>query len=186
MPGVTGDPAISFRPLERDDLGLLAAWLADPVVRRWWPDPAEVAALERRYGPSIDGHDPTEVFVVGVNGEPAGIAQRYRTADDTCWQHAVVTAVPALADVTTAGIDYLLGRADMRNRGVGTRMVRAFTAALFTDMADVQSVVVAVQQDNRASWRALERAGYRRLWAGVLDTDDPSDAGPAFLLIAWR
>jgi aminoglycoside 6'-N-acetyltransferase len=40
---------------------------------------------------------------------------------------------------------------------------------------------VAVQQENPASWRALEGAGFQRVWAGMLDSDDPSDQGPSYL-----
>ena len=46
---------------------------------------------------------------------------------------------------------------------------------------DVRCVVAAPQQENVASWRALEKAGFTRAWSGVLDSDDPSDDGPAFV-----
>jgi hypothetical protein len=42
------------------------------------------------------------------------------------------------------------------------------------------------QQANIASWRALERAGYVRVRAGMIDSDDPSDAGPAFVYACYR
>ena len=48
------------------------------------------------------------------------------------------------------------------------------------------AVVVAVQQANRASWRALEGAGFRRQWEGLLVTDDLSDQGPAYLYVRYR
>jgi aminoglycoside 6'-N-acetyltransferase len=46
---------------------------------------------------------------------------------------------------------------------------------------DISAMVVAVQQGNPASWRALEGAGFERVWEGMLDSDDPSDEGPSFL-----
>ena len=65
-------------------------------------------------------------------------------------------------------------------------MIDAFSATVFDDLADVTTIVVSVQQANQASWRALERAGYRRVWAGRLDTADPSDDGPAYVLVRDR
>lgn len=178
--------AITWRPLRRADFGLLAAWLDDPEVARWWPDPHTAEDLERHYGPSIDRVDPTEVFVVELDGVASGLIQRYRLADETDWR-ATLTEIATEIDLrAAAGIDYLLGRPDVRGRGIGTRLIGAFTAALWDDLDGIDTVVVAVQQANRPSWRALERAGYFRVWSGRLHSDDPSDAGPSFVLVRRR
>jgi RimJ/RimL family protein N-acetyltransferase len=100
----------SFRPLAHDDLPLLAGWQAQPHVARWWREDAGLAAVTARYLPSLEGRDPTELFVIEVDGTAAGFIQRY---------------------------------------------------------------LVAVSQGNAASWRALEKAGFTRCWAGDLATDDP-------------
>src|SRR5690349_21044295 len=53
MPGADAPIAaeISFRPLESDDLMLLAGWLGEPHVHRWWyQDPANVTA---DFGPAL-------------------------------------------------------------------------------------------------------------------------------------
>lgn len=184
------DPAaaIGWRPLQRADYGLLGAWLDDPGVARWWPDPHTPADLERQYGPSIDRNDSTEVFVVELDGVPSGLIQRYRLADEPEWQTILGDDLPATGiDLSTAaGIDYLLGRPDARGRGIGTRLIGAFTAAVWTELDGIDTVVVAVQQANRPSWRALERAGYIRVWSGRLHSDDPSDAGPSVVLVRRR
>jgi aminoglycoside 6'-N-acetyltransferase len=172
--------ALTFRRLERRDLPELSSWLSDPEVGRWWPDDRRLDALESSYGPGIDGVDPTEVFVVEIGGRSSGIIQRYRTSDDPSWQETLRRAMPALGEAT-AGIDYLLGRPEVRRRGVGTKMIDVFSGRLFDELADVTAIVVAVQQANRPSWRALERAGYRRVWAGTLASSDPSDAGASYL-----
>ncbi len=178
-------PRIDFRRLGRSDFDALSGWLAEPEVRRWWHEDPDPETIETRYGPIVDGDDPTAVFVVDVDGVASGIIQRYRTTGDEPWDRALRQAVPTLAR-SAAGIDYLLGRPDVRGRGVGTAMIETFGAALFDELPDVPTIVVAVQQANRASWRALERAGYRRVWAGRLDTADPSDRGPAYVLVLDR
>ena len=48
------------------------------------------------------------------------------------------------------------------------------------------NIVAAVQQGNRRSWRALEKAGFSRTWAGQLESDDPSDAGPSYVYVRAR
>jgi aminoglycoside 6'-N-acetyltransferase len=179
-------PAVTFRLLQRSDLPALAAWLGDAEVQRWWPVLRESDELESEYGPAIDGVSATQVFVIEVDRSSAGIIQRYRTSDYPSWDAALREAVPSLAAISTAGIDYLIGRPDFRNRGIGTTAIGAFTTTLFEDMPDVASVVVSVQQENRSSWRALERAGYERVFAGMLRSDDPSDSGPSYVLIRRR
>jgi aminoglycoside 6'-N-acetyltransferase len=171
--------AVSFRPLARDDFPLLAAWLRDPGVQRWWAEPSEPSALEARYGPAIDGDDPTEVFVIVAEGRNVGIIQRYRHRDEPAWDRAI-----GLDDA--AGIDFLIGGEHDRGRGLGAAAIAAFTADVFAAYPDIAVVVAAPQQANAASWRALERAGFVRVWEGALDSDDPSDAGPAYVYACRR
>ena len=71
-------------------------------------------------------------------------------------------------------------------RRVGSEAIRQLLADTFSRYPDVDSVVVAMQQANRASWRALERVGFERRWAGLLDSPDPSDAGPSYIYVISR
>lgn len=172
-----------FRPLGREDLGLLSNWLARPHVERWWREDYDLAAVERRYGPSVDGLDATEVFIVEHDGAPVGMAQRYRLDDEPEWRRVLeVAGTPGDA----ACIDYLIGEAELTGRGLGTELVAAFSEDTLIRYPDVPAIVVSVQQDNRRSWRALEKAGFSRYWAGELDSDDPSDEGPGYVYILYR
>ena len=171
--------ALTLRPITGADLGQLARWLAEPHVAQWWRDPAELPSVRERYLPCIDGTDPTEVFVIEVAGRPAGIIERYLVADDPGWARAVA-ATGAVAGCA-AGIDYLIGNLALTGRGYGTGVITAFTPMTFARYPEAEAVVAAPQQANVASWRALERAGYRRWWSGRLDSADPGDAGPAYL-----
>jgi aminoglycoside 6'-N-acetyltransferase len=173
--------------MTRADLPMLARWLAQPHVGEWWRDePADRAAVEAKYGPCIDGDDPTELFVIEelspagqAPGRPVGMIQRYLFADEPDW----VAVFDGIVDVDVdgaAGIDYLIGEPDAVGRGLGAAAIAAFTELVF-DWRPVPSIVVTVQQDNRASWRVLERAGFQRVWAGELDSPDPSDQGPEYV-----
>jgi aminoglycoside 6'-N-acetyltransferase len=174
---------VRLRALARDDLPLLSRWLDREHVRRWWVgDAADVPTLERRYGPSIDGADPTRVFVILAGGRPVGIIQRYALADEPEWSDVLSVGIDLRG---AAGIDYLVGEPSALGRGVATAAIRACVEETYAAGA-ATGVVVAVQQANSASWRALERAGFVRAWAGRLASDDPADAGPAYLYVHRR
>jgi aminoglycoside 6'-N-acetyltransferase len=170
---------VTLRPLTEADLPLVARWLGQPHVARWWHDPADLESVRAQYRPCLTGADPTEVFVIEVAGQPAGLIQQYLVADEPDWARAVEAT--GTASTNAAGIDYLIGEPTCTGHGHGTAAIRAITARAFDRYPGADVVVAAPQQANVASWRALERAGYQRWWDGQLDSDDPSDAGPAYL-----
>jgi hypothetical protein len=63
---------ISFRPLRRSDFPLLQRWLAAPHVARWWNERFDVASLEAKYGPGIDGREPIHVYLIQNESVPIG------------------------------------------------------------------------------------------------------------------
>jgi aminoglycoside 6'-N-acetyltransferase len=165
---------IAFRPLARADFALLGSWLGAPHVAPWWREDAGADAVEAAYGPAVDGTDPTEMFVVVVDGEPAGFVQRYLIADDPAWQ-------AALGIERGAGIDYLIGAPELIGSGIGPIVIDRFTVASLAHYPGADTVVAVVQQDNRRSWRALEKAGFVRTFAGAIASGHPSDEGPSFV-----
>jgi len=175
--------ALIFRSLARPDFALLAMWLEAPHVAPWWPDPSDLASLERTYGPVVDGIEATQVFIVEFDGRPIGLIQRYRLPDYPEWERALA---PAGVSGNLAGIDYLIGEASQIGHGLGPAIIGAFVERTFAEEPGIAGVAVAVQQANRRSWRALEKAGFDRHWAGLLDSDDPSDAGPSYVYLRRR
>lgn len=169
---------IDFRPLTHADLGMLGEWLARPHVRRWWQHDPSPEAVDEDFGPSLDGRDPTSLFVILLDERPIGMIQRYRIADNPEWIETLsVVELPEAA----IGIDYLIGEEDLTHRGVGTAMIAAFVARSWTEEPEATAIIVDVDPENRPSWRVLERAGFLRIWTGDLDAPDPRDAGPAHI-----
>jgi len=184
MTASPGDGApIAFRPLTRSDFPLLATWFAAPHVEPWWQEPFGPDDLETRYGPVVDGTDPTEVRIATLGGRPVGLAIRYRMADNDDWR---TTLAATGAPLDGFGIDYLIGDPDHIGRGVGTRMIAAMVADSWVRYPGCPTCVVGVHADNRRSWRALESVGFARVWSGALDSDDPSDAGPQVVYVLRR
>ena len=173
----------SFTSLRRADLGLLSRWLGAAHVEQWWSGPHDLVSIARKYGPLPDGVDPTRAFICHVDGHPIGFVQAYHLADEPAWR-ATITA--AIGNVEAAGIDCFIGEVEFVGRGLGSQMIGDFVATVWDMYGESSCIVVAVQQGNAASWRALERATFARRWAGHLDSDDPSDQGPAFVHVLER
>ena len=173
----------TFRPLTRDDFSLLVTWLGAPHVHRWWREDHDPAAIEARYGPGVDGTDPGEVFVVGRDGLPIGLIQRYRFDDNPGWQESLrVAGTPSDA----AGIDYLIGEGSLLGVGLGPALISQFLTDTWIRYPDVAAVVVNIDQANRRSWRAVEKVGFQRAWSGEIVSDDPSDAGTNHIYVLSR
>ena len=164
---------IDFRPLARADFPLMRRWLEEPLVKRWWNHETSDAALEKDFGPGIGTVDPAELFLALVEDVPFGFIQRYPIA-------AYPDYVEELAPLVEPGpgalsVDYLIGEPGSRGRGMGAEMIAAFVAGSWAAYPDATEVVVPVAAGNVASWRALERAGFRRVAEGELEPDNPID-----------
>lgn len=59
-------PLLTLRPLARADFALLARWLRQPHVARWWDHETSPEAIARDFGPSIDGDDRAEIFIASI------------------------------------------------------------------------------------------------------------------------
>lgn len=173
---------LRFRRLGREDFGLLEIWLGREHVARWW-NPHEVEGLEEHYGPSIDGADPTVHFVVLAAERPVGMVQHYRVEDYADWSQALRSAGMG---GPSAGFDYLIGEPELIGVGLGPRMLALLVEEVWDSYPELDRITVAVQQANRRSWRALEKVGFERVFAGMIDSDDPSDAGPSYLYLLER
>jgi aminoglycoside 6'-N-acetyltransferase len=177
------DAALRYRRLTRADFPVVSQWLAQPHVARWWRQAHSLEAVEGEYGPAVDGRDPTDVFIVEHDGRPVGLIQRYRLDANADWQKVLA---PTGTPQDALSIDYLIGDEDLTGRGLGPRMIADCVAEGWQLHPDLSAVVVPVQQANRASWRALEKAGFERAWSGMLDSDDPSDEGPSHVYVLLR
>src|SRR5690606_9629397 len=100
----TSVATIAFRPLEADDFPMLVEWFAEPSIARWWNEPADLSSVESKYGPRVEGREPTSMWIVEIEGRPGGLLQCYRHVDHP--EHDACVGVP-----DAVGIDYLIGNA---------------------------------------------------------------------------
>jgi aminoglycoside 6'-N-acetyltransferase len=171
----SGTPEFTWRPVRAGDFPLLARWLAQPHVARWWHHEVTPAAVARDFGPTVRGEEPNEDLLVSAAGRPVGLVQRCRWADYPDYAAEIAPLLTPPAGAMT--IDYLIGEPELIGRGLGPAMIAAVVAATWTDHPGASCVIVPVAVANHASGRALEKAGFRRVASGLLPPDNPIDDG---------
>ncbi|MBV9664739.1 MAG: GNAT family N-acetyltransferase [Actinobacteria bacterium] len=168
---------VTFRRLSDHDLPMLHRWLNEPSVVAWWEgDDVSWDAVVREYGTA--NPDPVEHWIASADGRDIGWIQCCAAVDELDeiepWRPFGVTDA-------AAGIDYLLGEPADRTRGLGSEMIRAFVRdVVFGLHPQYTQACAAPYEANVASWRALEKAGFR--YAGTVADKD----GPCRLMIADR
>jgi aminoglycoside 6'-N-acetyltransferase len=168
---------IEFRPLAESDLPLLEEWLRREHVARWWSEPIEQEMAERRE--ALERRDATDYYVIELDGRPIGHIQTYLAAEYPEWD-AIVQAGRGVA-----GVDLLIGEQDLIGEGLGPEVIRAFVEQVVFDDPAVHACIATVEEANRRSWRAFEKAGFRHVGDVVEDGVpcrlmrlDPSWASP--------
>jgi len=166
-------PTVVLRPLTRADFPLLCRWLAEPLVARWWAHESTPEAVERDFGPSLDGEDVSALYVGEVAGEPVGLVQVPDRGLSGVRREELAPVCPVPAGALS--IDYLVGEPTARGRGIGAGLIAAAVARGFADHPSADDVLVPVALGNVASWRALQRAGATWYGAGEMEPDNPVD-----------
>ncbi|MEV6979945.1 GNAT family N-acetyltransferase [Sphaerisporangium sp. NPDC051017] len=175
MPGPEARSAgpITWRRLTEQDFPLLREWLERPHVARWWHHETTPEAVARDFGPAARGEEPSEDLLIFLDGRPLGLVQRCRYADHPEYVAELTPVVPVPEGAMC--VDYLIGDPEQVGRGLGPLMIRAVVESTWTEYPDASCVLVPVSAANRASWRALEKAGLRRVAEGELEPDNPID-----------
>jgi len=134
-----------------DDLALVAGWLREPHVARWWREDPETEI--EGYRRCIAGGEPTVALIAEAEGGPVGWCQWYR------WNE--YPQAPQLgARPGDIGIDYAIGAPEAVGRGLGTELIRALLGQARIAEPSAR-VLVAVDTANAASRRVLEKNGFR-------------------------
>lgn len=168
---------ISFRPLRSEDFDVLHRWLNEPGVVEWWEgDDVSEDAVRRDYFTDVE--PGVEHWIALDDSTAFGWIQCYSVLSDPeecgAW---FAFGVPE----TAAGIDYLIGDAGARGQGRGSAMIDAFvTDIVFGLHPDWTHAGASPYAANRASWKALARAGFEHL--GTISDPD----GPLNLMVRAR
>jgi aminoglycoside 6'-N-acetyltransferase len=143
---------IAFEPLRREHLPRLRDWLGREHVRRWWRDAEESF---RHAEDALAGRDATEYFLIVLDDRPVGMIETYLVADNPDWARTIGEGEGA------AGVDLLIGEEDATGRGLGPRVLQQFAREIVFARPETVACVATVEEPNRRSWRAFEKAGFR-------------------------
>jgi aminoglycoside 6'-N-acetyltransferase len=146
---------IRFRPLEESDLPQVEAWLRAEHVARWWRDPLEIAVEKRRA--ALEGRRDVEHYVILEDGRSVGMVQTYRVGDHPEWGELIGVEPEA------AGVDLFVGEPDAVGRGAGPLILEEFVRSIVFARPETTAAVATVEEANRRSWRAFEKAGFRHV-----------------------
>jgi aminoglycoside 6'-N-acetyltransferase len=145
---------IAFEPLGREHLALLRDWLAREHVRRWWRDADESLGHAED---ALAGRDQTAYFLIVQDRRPVGLIQTYLVSDNPEWEEVVGPGEGL------AGVDLLIGEEDAVGRGVGPQVLAQFVREIVFARPETEACVATVEEANRRSWRAFEKAGFRHV-----------------------
>lgn len=157
------------------DLAQVARWRREPHIVEWWAHESPETTIEK-YRRRIAGELPTTMLTIVEDGRLVGWCQWYRWADYPADAEAMQ------AEPDDCGIDYALGETSALNRGLGTEAIGLLVDELRRIDRTV-SILVAPEERNLASRRALEKNGFELVEIRPVATE-PTDAPMA--LYRWR
>ena len=156
---------IGFRPLTADELPLLYEWLQREHIQRWWTDRETYDEVVQHYLPAIEGGEPTDLYLILLDGLPVGFIQTYRVADYQEYRDLVAV------EEGVAGVDLFVAEPELTGRGFGSEALRRFVADIVFSDPEIHACVADPDAENIASLRAFEKAGFRVVRRFV----DPND-----------
>ncbi|HWJ96657.1 MAG TPA: GNAT family N-acetyltransferase [Acidimicrobiales bacterium] len=186
MTGRPRDEQLSFRPMVREDLPRLQAWITAPHVAQWWGDDSSdtIQAVEAKYAERIDGTSSVSPWVMEIEGRPVGFIQWYRVEDEAEWYPGL--AIPP----GTVALDIAIGDADYVGKGHGRRLVLEFVHHVVrTTLPDCPEVWIDPDPRNERAVRAYRAAGFHDTGIDLPDPEHPGQvrrlmrmswAGPTF------
>jgi aminoglycoside 6'-N-acetyltransferase len=164
---------ISWRRVTEADFPRLSDWLSRPHVYRYWHHDYSAEGVARDFGPGTRGEEHGEDLLVLIDGVPGALVQRSRISDYAEDFESLGAIVEVPAECVT--IDYFVADSSKTGQGIGTAIIRAIVADTWITYPVAPSIIVGVVASNIASWRALEKAGFRRVGEGDMEPDNPSD-----------
>ena len=150
------DERIVVRRLALEHAPLLARWLSDPRVLRYYEgrdQPHDLTRIREHFYP--EGETVERRCLVEYDGAPIGYLQIYPLD------------APGLAeygyppDERIDGMDLFIGEPDHWDRGIGTALVAGVAQRLLVGGAD--AVVVDPRLENARAIRCYAKAGFRQV-----------------------
>jgi RimJ/RimL family protein N-acetyltransferase len=155
---------VVLREMTEADLRLVEIWLERPHVARWYLQGTTLEQELEECRESLEGRQPTHLYVAEFDGAPIGWCQWYRCDDYP--DHAAAVG----AEVGDVGIDYAIGEPEQIGIGRGTELIAALVA-LVRAVDPSAGFVTDPDATNLASRRVLEKNGFELLGERPVPTE---------------
>ncbi len=149
---------------------MLVQWINAPHVALWWDGPADIDWVTKHYTCRLAENAGTRVYIAELGEKPIGFIKFYRFADYPDWDKL-------FGIKNAAGIDYLIGEYELTGKGFGTQMIELATPIIFNRYPNVEVIIAGPKQDNHASCRSLEKAGFTLIENRHFQSDNPVHHG---------
>ena len=142
-------PLVTLQPFKESHLKLLAAWLKQPHVARWFPTPEEDLAWATN--PSAGGSQA----IIASGAAEVGYLRWQRVDRDTLDSFGL-QEIPA----NSVDADILLGEVGSVGKGIGPSALMVL-AHKIREEGDVPLIGLTTELENTRAHRAFEKAGFR-------------------------
>ncbi|MFB9368714.1 GNAT family N-acetyltransferase [Kitasatospora sp. NPDC001664] len=152
---MTSTPAGEFElcPVDPErDLALLAGWMNDPAVSRYWELAGPPETTAAHLAPQLAPGSHSTPYLGLLDGTPMSYWELYRAEADRLADHYP-------AEPGDTGLHLLIGPPEHRGRGLGAVLLAALAEELLA-APDHSRLVAEPDLTNTASLRAFERAGF--------------------------
>jgi RimJ/RimL family protein N-acetyltransferase len=105
----------------------------------------------------MSGADPTDHYIILLDGRPIGDIQSYRIDDHPEYAAQIAIGRPAV------GIDLFIGEPELIGRGHGPELIRAFLRDVAFPKYGLDLCVIGPTRSNAAAIHAYQKAGFRFL-----------------------
>ncbi len=151
-------PQITFRPLEERDFPILAAWLAQPHVSRFYQKtPVTLEEIAQEYGPATRGEEPAICHLAVNEATPFAYLQCYRNADYPQWMNMIGADGGISADLYIGEPEYL-------RKGFGQAVLSLYLRCVaFPYYSAETRAYIAHEKRNAAALSCSRAVGFRPL-----------------------
>jgi aminoglycoside 6'-N-acetyltransferase len=132
-------------------------WLQCEHVRRWWNEYTTYEDVVEHYLPAIEGRDPTDHYLILLDGRPIGLIETYLVSDYP--EYAAIVGVGS----GVAGVDLFIAREELTGKGLGSEVLRRFVRDVVFARTTTRACIAGPDVRNAVSIRAFEKAGFRRV-----------------------
>ena len=156
---------VQFESMRAVDLSRLHEWLQRPHVRRWWREGETYEEVVEHYLPSIEGREPTQLYLIALEARPVGFIQTYLVSAYPEWERLVRVGAGV------AGVDLFIADVELTGKGLGTAALGRFVREIVFGVPSTTACVADPDVGNTASLRLFAKAGFRH----VREFVDPDD-----------